>query len=123
MSPPKRVLLVEDDADVSETLAGLLARFGYEVTPARDGQRALGALREGNVPDVIILDLMMPNMDGYRFRTVQQQDPLLAAVPTIVITSDARASKEKLGVVACFRKPFEVEALLAELDRHCSARG
>ncbi len=119
MGAGKRVLLVEDDPDVSETLAGLLARFGYDVTSARDGVKAMRALRGGHVPDVIVLDLMMPNMDGYRFRDAQSEDPVLAAVPTIVITADRRASKEKLGVAACLRKPFDIDELLAEIGRQC----
>jgi CheY-like chemotaxis protein len=114
----RTVLLIEDDPDVSETLAGLLARFDYAVTIARDGQKALRALRDGPLPRLILLDLMMPNMDGHRFRNAQLEEPTLAAIPTIVITADAKASREKLGVAACFRKPFDVEALLNEIARH-----
>jgi len=114
----RTILLVEDDRDVAETLAGLLARFDYSVRVARDGQKALGVLRAGELPRLILLDLMMPNMDGYRFRNSQVEDPRFAEIPTIVITADPRATKEKLGVAACFRKPFDVEALLAEIARH-----
>jgi CheY-like chemotaxis protein len=112
------ILLIEDDPDVSETLAGLLVRFGYSVTLARDGQQALSVLRAAEPPpQLIVLDLMMPNMDGHRFRNAQVEDPRMASIPTIVITADARASKEKLGVAACFRKPFDVETLLNEIAR------
>jgi len=118
VSAARTLLLIEDDPDVSETLAGLLSRFDYTVLTARDGQKALGLLRTGPPPRLIILDLMMPNMDGYRFRNAQVDEPSFAAIPTIVITADAKASKEKLGVAACFRKPFDVEALLNEIARH-----
>jgi CheY-like chemotaxis protein len=112
------ILLIEDDPDVSDTLAGLLARFGYSVTLARDGQQALSVLRVSeSPPQLIVLDLMMPNMDGYRFRNAQVEDPRMASIPTIVITAEARATKERLGVAACFRKPFDVEALLNEIAR------
>ena len=114
----RSLLLIEDDPDVSVTLAGLLAGFGYTVNHARDGQKALALLRSGERPRLILLDLMMPNMDGYRFRTAQLEEPELAGIPTIVITADGRANKDKLGVAACFRKPFDVEALLNEIARH-----
>lgn len=114
----RSIMLIEDDPDVSETLAGLLVRFGYSVTLARDGQKALTLLRGGELPRLILLDLMMPNMDGYRFRSAQLEDARMASIPTIIVTADPKATKEKLGVAACFRKPFDVEALLTEIARH-----
>jgi CheY-like chemotaxis protein len=114
----KYLLLVEDDPDVGETLSSLLSRLGYSVRLARDGQKALGILRSGEQPAVIVLDLMMPNMDGQRFRTAQCEDPALAAIPTIVVTADQKATAEKLGVSVCLHKPFDVERLIREVERH-----
>jgi CheY-like chemotaxis protein len=111
------VLVIEDDPDVAETLSGLLARFGYPSRLERDGHQALKALRSGIDVRVIVLDLMMPNMDGHSFRREQLADPRFASIPTVVITADPRVTMESLGVRACFRKPFDVEALLAEIGR------
>ena len=115
----KLILLVEDDPDVSDTLRSLLIAFGYRVEVASDGQKGLRVLREGVRPSIILLDLMMPNMDGHRFRDVLREDLELNAIPTIVLTADMRASAEKLGVTACFRKPFDPAELLAAIKQHC----
>lgn len=114
---PRSLLLVEDDPDLADALSALLGRFGYSVRVERDGAKAMTALRTGCSPRAIVLDLMMPNMDGYRFRSAQLGEPEFAAIPTVVITADPRATAEQLGVTACFRKPFDMEALLAELSR------
>lgn len=113
------VLLIEDDPDVADTLRGLLRAFGYEVEVAIDGNQGIRALRAGLRPNVILLDLMMPNMDGHRFREIQLGDPELVDIPTLVITADARATAERLGVTACFRKPFDPERLLEAIKQHC----
>jgi CheY-like chemotaxis protein len=110
-------LLVEDDPDVADVLGALLVRFGYDAVTARDGAHALAMLREGMRPRVVLLDLMMPNMDGYRFRRAQRADPRFAEIPTIVITAQARPDLQDLAPDAHLRKPFEMEALLAELER------
>lgn len=112
-----RVLLVEDDPDVAQVLADLLGHFGYEASTARDGAHALALLRDGMRPDVVLLDLMMPNMDGYRFRRSQRADPELARIPTIVITAQVRPDLEELAPAAYLRKPFEMDALVAEVAR------
>jgi CheY-like chemotaxis protein len=112
----KNILLIEDDPDVAETLRSLLREFGYDVETAADGISALRTLRTGYQPHVILLDLMMPNMDGHRFREVQVADAKLSSIPTVVITADPRATAARLGVRACFRKPFDPERLLHEID-------
>lgn len=112
-----KILLVEDDPDVSETLRGLLHAFGYDVRVAPDGNSAMRELRGGYTPRVILLDLMMPNMDGHRFREIQLDDPSLGQIPTVVITADARFDAARLGVAACFRKPFDPEALIEAIRR------
>lgn len=118
MSVAHTILVVEDDPDVADTLRGLLRAFGYEVEIAPDGNHGLRALRAGLRPSLIVLDLMMPNMDGHRFREVQRLDPELSAIPTMVITADARATAERLGVTACLRKPFDPEQLLETIKQH-----
>lgn len=114
------ILVVEDDPDVRDTLVRILVRFGYDVQPATDGARALSLVRDGLRPDLVILDLVMPNMDGIRFRAAQVEHDALASIPTIVITASERLSSSAAsGAVACFRKPFDMGALLETIKRHC----
>lgn len=118
MSESSSILVVEDDPDVADTVRGLLRAFGYHVEVAIDGNEGMRALRRGLRPSVILLDLMMPNMDGQRFRALQRDDPELAQIPIIVISSDAK-NAARLGVAACLPKPFDPEQLLAAIKRHC----
>ncbi len=114
-----QILVVEDDIDVRETLETLLRAMGYGVVSTADGAKALAALRDGLRPRVILLDLMMPNMDGRRFRDLLAEDPALAGIPTIVVTVDPTITAASLGVTACLRKPFDCDELLREIKRHC----
>lgn len=111
------ILVVEDDPEVSDALSELLASHGYSVQVAGDGSSGLRLLHDGLRPSVILLDLAMPNMDGQRFRDMQREDPELARIPTVVMTSDTRFDPERLGVVACFRKPFDCDQLLQVIER------
>ncbi|MGZ3416365.1 MAG: response regulator [Polyangiales bacterium] len=111
-----KLLLIEDDRDVLEAMVGILEALGYQVDTATDGARALTVLRTANKPHVILLDLMMPNMDGYRFRATMREDPELARIPVIVITADRRVDEASLGVV-CLKKPFDPEDLVAAIKR------
>jgi CheY-like chemotaxis protein len=106
------VLVVDDDADVRELLVTLMEDDGYQVSCACDGQEAL---REVLLrwPDVILLDLEMPGMNGWDFLRVQSEHPRLAAIPVVVISGlDAPP-----GVAAAVRKPFLVETVLAAVHR------
>ncbi len=114
------VLLVEDDHNIREALLDALAAEGYRVHCAANGREALSALKSCT-PQLILLDLMMPVMDGWQFRSEQQRDPSLARIPVIVISADHRL-KDKvsaLAVDAFLAKPFELDTLLATVDRYC----
>lgn len=113
------ILLVEDDADIRSALCSILEDEGYEVVSAADGQEALSALRAGARPAVILLDLMMPVMDGADFRAAQLRDPRFADIPVVVLTADGRLqqSAQALGAAAAFAKPFELKVLLRALER------
>src|SRR5512142_2938239 len=87
----RRVLIVEDDVDIRETLGELLATAGYETAGAANGLDGLAAARRAP-PDLIVLDLMMPVMDGWEFRSAQRRDPALASIPVIVISASAPAA-------------------------------
>lgn len=114
------ILVVDDDPDLSSSLAEVLHDEGYDVSCAHDGEEALRALRSAP-PDAILLDLTMPVMDGWTFRERQRDDPDLAQIPTVVISAayaDA-ASVAGLGAAAFLAKPFDVTLLTETLQRVC----
>jgi CheY-like chemotaxis protein len=109
-----RVLIVEDDRDIREELAALLEENDYCVLIADHGLHALEVMRAGNRPDAIILDLMMPVMDGWEFREHQKSDPALAPIPVIVTT----ASERSVDATVFLSKPIDRDALLRALEQH-----
>ncbi len=109
-----RVLIVEDDVDIRETLGELLASAGYETSSAANGLEGLTAARRAP-PDLIVLDLMMPVMDGWQFRSAQRNDPSLAAIPVIVISASAPPST--IDADTYLEKPFPMDRLVAEVAR------
>jgi CheY-like chemotaxis protein len=115
---------VEDDADVREALAAVLADEGYWVSTAIHGRAALDSLRAGpERPALILLDMMMPVMDGPTLCGQLSRDALLAAIPVVVLTAvgDAQQRARELGAVAALRKPVDLNVLLSLLDRLLSA--
>jgi len=113
---PGAILIVDDDSDVRSALSELLQEEGFAVEAAHNGREALARLRSGGLhPAVILLDLMMPGMDGWDFRSEQMRDPELAAVP-VVIVSASGFSRESIrlqfGPAAYVEKPIERDALL-----------
>ncbi len=110
------ILLVEDDPDISEAMAGCLTDCGYRVATAANGQVALETLRSNaELPRLILLDLMMPVMDGWEFRAAQRADPALAGVPVVLLSASmkVREAAAELGIARWLRKPIALEALLA----------
>jgi CheY-like chemotaxis protein len=116
-----RVLVVEDDQAIRSGLTDLLTDEGYAALEAANGAEALALLRgAAEVPDVILLDLMMPVMDGAAFREHQRSDPALSAIPVIVLTAVGRAQQQAataLGAAALLPKPLRIGDLLALLGR------
>lgn len=112
------ILLVDDDADIRSTLSEVLEDAGYCVASAGNGEEALESLRSNAAPCLILLDLMMPRMDGFQFRTEQRKDPELATIPIVVLTAGSSKTDE-LAAVAVLRKPFNVESLIATIHQHC----
>jgi CheY-like chemotaxis protein len=114
------VMVVEDDFAIRETLRELLEEEGYGVVEASNGVEALARLRGDKAPRLILLDLMMPVMDGWQFRDVLEHDPKLASIPVIVISAD-HGLEEKVGemrVEGYLAKPFELDRLLATIERY-----
>lgn len=112
-----RVLLVEDDDDIRLDLAELLEAEGFSVTCAAHGQDALSVLQAGPAPDVILLDLMMPTMDGWAFRAAQLADATIASIPVLLLTAGGVGETESLRVSGCIKKPIHLDRLFAELRR------
>ncbi|HET9597571.1 MAG TPA: response regulator [Anaeromyxobacteraceae bacterium] len=106
----KAILLVDDDEALRETLAEVLEDEGHAVECATDGADAMAKLRGGLRPDVILLDLMMPVMNGWQFREAQLADAELASMPVIVIT--AGRPERAIDARKILKKPFDVEELL-----------
>jgi two-component system response regulator MprA len=117
-----RVLIVEDEDTIGEVLVETLTDEGYEVRWARHGQEALGVL-QGWLPQVILLDLMMPEMDGWAFRSAQRQlSGSVAEVPVIVLSAARETSYRtaELEAVEALGKPFELTLVVEAVGRWIS---
>jgi CheY-like chemotaxis protein len=117
-----RILVVEDNGNARESLVLLLQAEGFEADGAENGREALRVLREGYDACLILLDLMMPIMDGWTFRVEQRQDPRLADIPVAVLTATVNPGQEaqRLGAVAALQKPLDIGRLLELVARYCS---
>lgn len=117
----RRVLVVEDDRDVSDAVSEALEDAGYGVVVADHGASALEMLRAlSQPPGLILLDLMMPVMDGERFLQEFRKVERWAAVPIVVLTADGRATTKAATLGACcgLRKPVQLDDLLATVARY-----
>ncbi|HUR35784.1 MAG TPA: response regulator [Vicinamibacterales bacterium] len=114
------VLIVEDDADLREMMAQLLSLEGYRAETAANGRDALRYLERGDHPDVILLDLMMPVMDGWEFRRRQAQDPAISNVPVVVLSALDPSRAADLGGTAFLKKPLDFDRLLELVRRFCA---
>ena len=115
-APGKCILLVEDDELLREAMKMVLEWEGYRVACAGDGLEALARLREGCRPALILLDVLLPVLDGARFRQQQRRDPDLAAIPVVVVSALEAADCPEAA--AHVRKPFAPQELLDAVRRH-----
>jgi CheY-like chemotaxis protein len=122
--PAPLILLVDDEPDTRANLSEILAAHGYLVHSVANGQEALDFLHHHDAaPSVILLDLVMPVLDGYGFRRRQQRDPALAAIPVIVLAAtDPAEHDHQLGDVGYLQKPVDPVDLCATLERFTVAR-
>src|SRR3984885_11310579 len=118
----RTLLVVEDDVDIREALDGLLSMEGFRVSGCANGREALDWLRNSPKPDVILLDLMMPVMDGWQFRVAQKEDPELATIPVLALSADATAKAAAIDADAYLRKPVDYDTLVDTIDRLLVAR-
>ena len=117
------ILIVEDDSALREALAQVLSDEGYELLAARDGLEAVNCLKKGHRPDVILLDLSMPVVNGWEFRMFQKRDPELADIPVVLITAGGYSREEVawLEPAALIHKPLDLPVLLDVIRRNCAA--
>jgi CheY-like chemotaxis protein len=119
------VLIVDDDRDIREMLAQTLEDEGYVALTAASGREAMALLAEAATrPCVILLDLMMPGMNGWEFRAAQQRDPQLAAIPVVVLSArtDLASAAATMAGVDYLAKPIDFDALMRTVQRHCGER-
>lgn len=114
MKPPK-ILVIEDDKDIRRNMKLLLESEGYEVEIASNGEEGLKILENATtLPALIILDLMMPVMDGFEFRRAQQMSAKISHIPVAIMTADGHVVEKqaKLNAVAGISKPPDVETVI-----------
>ena len=120
--PHPHIMVVEDDETIRDSLLEYLADKGYQTKGAADGKEALDALAADPVaPCLIVLDLMMPVMDGWTFRAEQMRDPHLAQIPVVVVSAvrDVAKQVKDLGLIGCLKKPIDLKQLLTIVSEHC----
>ena len=120
---PAPILVVDDDEGMRLPLCRVLESDGHRTVGVANGREALQMLRDGLDPCIIIMDLMMPEMDGFAFRTAQLASPRLADIPTIVLTASAlTVGSNALHATAVVTKPVTVGRVLALVDAYCTPR-
>jgi CheY-like chemotaxis protein len=114
----RSILVVEDDADSRETFCALLDDAGYDCVAVENGREALDFLRSHDRPFAILLDLMMPTMDGWQFRREQASDPALEDIPLVVVSAAklARNSALQFGAELFLLKPIQPNQLIQAFD-------
>lgn len=114
------VFIIEDDVDTREMLAKFLELEGYTVELASNGRQALDRLSAGAKVSVILLDLMMPVMDGWEFRRLQARDSRLKNIPTIVVSAAGRDRMAQVPADAYLSKPVDMDELLSRVSQFCA---
>jgi CheY-like chemotaxis protein len=116
----KSVMVVDDDPDICMTMQIALESFGYCVITASDGAEALRKLETVEAPCLILLDLMMPGMNGQQFREAQLRNAALAEIPVVVLSGDYKVNERaaEMGVEG-LGKPIELPLLLAKVEQFC----
>ena len=117
----RQILIVDDDEDVRDAVADVLVDEGYGVTGVSSGREALQHLQDHMLPSLILLDMMMPEMDGWLLRQELKKSPELASIPIVILSGhgDVRDAALALGAVDYLRKPLRIDSLLEIAERYC----
>lgn len=120
MNSKKTILLVEDDPDISEAIQSILEEEGFNVKCSANGQEALDYLKDAsNSPSLILLDLMMPHMNGYQFREIQLKDSKIANIPTIILSAAGKCDDLiDFHFRDCLSKPLDLETLIDVVQKN-----
>jgi CheY-like chemotaxis protein len=113
------VAIIEDDSEFRNMLRELLEEEQYRVVAVSNGAEALDTLRGETLPNVILLDVSMPVMDGFDFLRVRNDDPQLAAVPVVLVTNAKPHERPTIGVSDVVRKPIDIDEILFAIKRYC----
>jgi CheY-like chemotaxis protein len=118
----KRVLVVEDDQPILSSLVEVLEEEGYSVVGTRNGQEALEHLKNASeLPNLILLDLMMPVKDGIAFREEQELDPRIAQIPVLLMSADSQleTKKYRVGLQHHIKKPIDLDHFIETVKQLC----
>lgn len=110
-----RVLIVDDESDIRQAVAEVLAEEGHQVVAAGDGEEALAQIRAFH-PELVLLDLMMPVMNGWEFRAAQKGDPDISQIPVVILSAMGREGA--IDADGYIQKPFDLDMLLTAVRRH-----
>lgn len=113
---PRRILIVEDNQSIAETLQQFFLSEGYVVSLAGDGGQAIQALQTATPPDVILLDMMMPGVNGWHFLDYQRSHEQFASIPVVVVSAFGEIAKS-VHPDAYLSKPFDLEVLLETVEK------
>ena len=122
MGDPRVVLVVDDDYDIRALITQILQLEGYHVLSAPDGRAALAKLRAASQrPAVILLDLMMPGMNGWQLQAELVKDPSLAGIPVLVLSGDDDVVHKavEIGAAGWLKKPLDLKTLLRTVGKYC----
>lgn len=123
MSSDNYILLVEDDLDISEAIQSILEEEGFTIKCTFNGKEAIEFLADApKIPSLILLDIMMPYMNGYEFREAQLKDKRIADVPTIILSAAGKhEDMNRLHFKECLKKPLDLETLIDVVRRNIVA--
>jgi two-component system chemotaxis response regulator CheY len=118
----KNVMIVDDDNDIRDAISQILEYEGYNVLQASNGQEGIERLRQQDRPSLILLDLMMPVMNGWQFQSELQNQPDLSKIPVIILSADGNIQQksEGIGVAGYLKKPIQLDTLLDTVKRYCN---
>lgn len=113
------ILVIEDEDEARQILGQILEFEGFQVVGAANGAEALDYLRASEQPCLIVLDILMPVMDGRQFRAAMLKDQSLAQIPVVVVSALEPSAAADLAAMRVFKKPLDVNALIAVVKENC----